>query len=340
MRSIQHEKPIRVGAIIETAYGVLVVQDLKDKGIAAIINIINERLRRAIEQNDEKGTKDNLIRRLHLARQITAQGRFSLPGGKLERADYEMAGAGKLLTDDTPRSRWGSKEIDLFRRVVHIAIGREIEEELGLKIDPMHILDIMEINGRTRDHVICLVQAVNRDIILNTSELCGIGFLDKQNILPLNSYFYQQHLRDLVLTYIRNKKRDDRAKEYLSRLSVPLHLMEQWQRAQVLGYGYRRLGQEKSLEISPPIMPKSTPNFTVVGSDGDPIVGSPIDETDNNTRSLRAKIVRRTIPIPVATNQFVTKHTRKTSPRGRPALAFTSPATPISAVTTQRSRRK
>ncbi len=334
-------KPIRVGAVIETAHGeeggVLLVRDAKDRYRREVLTTIAAKQAGASQKGDT-----NMAKRQYYATGLVHQGRFSLPGGKIDAQDYEQAGATHIM--DKTITSLDEEDIGLFRQVVRLAIAREVKEELGLDTDMASMLELMEIQGRARHHLIYLVQAVTREVIINADELQGIGFLGVHNAIPLNKYFYQHHLRVLYERYIKSINRPHRVRQYLSALTLPVNLMEGWVQLQRLGHEYRRLGKNGNYDIREPAMPSSTPNFTIIDSDGQPLARMPSSTPAAATCSLTRTATARIIPAPPRLPEDLGVSTPSSSaPRysnttARPPLARTSVTTTTSPVPARRRK--
>lgn len=250
------KKPLRVGAIVETTEGVIVVQDSKDKRRGFYLDKLNEKAIR----NAQGKRRQAQAKRIDYARQLVYDGRFSLPGGKIEEKDYEQANATALIGIENPQT---PEEIELFLQVVREAIAREIDEELGLGVDQDMIKYIMEIRGRTRDHIICLVPAQGI-IKINRTELSGMNFLTDRPAIPLSEFFYQSHLRIVHDKYIRSEERQDYITRYLSKVNISEQVVMDAYAAQCIGYAYASLSShQNSKPRIPPRKPESSPNFLI-----------------------------------------------------------------------------
>ncbi len=249
------KKALRVAAIIETTEGVLVVQDAKDKRRDYYMGKLTDKL------TIQTGKRRNSIaKRIGLAQQIVQDGRFSLPGGKIEPKDYEEAGATSIMDLDNPQT---PEEIELFLQVIRSTLVREIDEELKLHVNQGMIKSIMEIQGRTRDHIICLVHAVGV-VKINRAELSGIGFLDEKSPIPLNEYFFQSHLRIIHQKYIKSPLRQEYITRYLSRINISEELVMGAYRDTIIGYKYALSAPHRNNKhLVMPHMPHSSPNFLI-----------------------------------------------------------------------------
>jgi len=253
------KKKIRVAAIIETPQGVLLVQDAKDKYRDNTLRELGLLAAKAGAENNY-----SLLRRLEYAMEIVRDGRYSLPGGKIEPQDYLNVDAGEILELERPLS--GREEIEMYLRVIKEAVSREVDEELGLGIDNETLQPILEIQGRERDHIICIAHAEGR-IVLNQEELSGIGFLDKPSALPLNKRFFQSHVVKLFELYIKAPMRARFfAQNYLSRINVPESIVEEWYMDMLRGYQGRSRKVKKRL--AKPVPLSSSPNFMIFDADG------------------------------------------------------------------------
>lgn len=256
------KKPTRVAAIIETTEGILMVQDAKDKFREQTLAKIEAKRKEAEGNRQFKVTK-----RMEYAKMIVQDGRFSLPGGKIEACDYEEAGATSIIgleELETP------DQIELYREVVRETIIREISEELALGVDEATIKHIAEIQGRSRDHIICLVRAEGV-IKINRTELSGIGLLTQRPAIPLNEMFYQHHVREVYHRYVKgDDSRPNYALRYLSKINVNLELIAGWFRDVTAGYAYASLRpKQKERMPSAPTLPHSSPNFLIYNEKGE-----------------------------------------------------------------------
>lgn len=248
------KRPLRVGAIIETTEGVLLVQDAKDKQKDHYIKKLEEKERKA------SGKKKKMAdARLLLANEIMKDGRFSLPGGKIETQDYEEANATQLIGVE----KLNDDQIELFKEVIKNTIAREIDEELGIGVDQSMVKTIMEIQGRTRDHIICLVHTEGR-IKLNREELSGIGLLNEHPQIPLNEFFYQSHVRTIYQKYLLSEYRPELIKKYLSKLNIKKDLIMDVLKDQVLARAYlKSKGHYRNKNRAVPHLLQSSPNFVI-----------------------------------------------------------------------------
>jgi len=282
-----NNKPTRVGAIIETSKGIVSVVERQDRRPLSDLSDSDSKLELAITFRDvmkELGKKKEVerlgkkIKRLGLARLLMQQGRDSLPGGGIEEIDCELANATSLITGYKNTSSPEGKprvyliepktdnEIELYTEVVRQAICREISEELDLIVDKRSITPVMEIQGRARDHIICLVRTMPGEIKLDTKELTGIGFLTDQPVIPLNRRFYQGHIFNVYDAYIRidPRKRAENAMNYLSQVRIGRNLINGWNERQQIGYEY---ATSRGYKPSKPLPITSQPNFIIIGSD-------------------------------------------------------------------------
>lgn len=255
------KKPTRVAAIIETTEGILLVQDAKDKFRDETLRDIDRRRDAALQDKRIK-----LAKRMEFARMIVQDGRFSLPGGKIEPCDYEEANATSIMNIGKPET---PEQIALYRDVVRECIIREIDEELGLGVDNKEtIKHIAEIQGRFRDHIICLVRAEGL-IKINKTELTGIGLLTQRPSIPLNEMFYQHHVREVYHRYVKgDESRPNYALRYLSKINVRLDLIADWFRDITAGHSYTSLKPKNEHMPVAPALPHSSPNFMIYDEKG------------------------------------------------------------------------
>ncbi len=248
------KRPLRVGAIIETTEGVLLVQDAKDKQKDYYISKLEKKERKSSGRK-KKTVNPGLL----MAKEIMKDGRFSLPGGKIESKDYEEAKATQLIGVE----KFNNDQIELFKEVIKNAIAREIDEELGIGVDQNMVKTIMEIQGRTRDHIICLVHAEGR-IKLNREELSGIGLLNEHPQIPLNEFFYQSHVRTIYQKYLLSEYRPELIKRYLSKLNIKKDLIMDVLKDQVLARAYlKSKGNDRNKNRAIPHLLQSSPNFVI-----------------------------------------------------------------------------
>lgn len=282
-------KQTRVGAIIETPKGMILAIDAQDRKRLPDLSNVEHNLQLAIAARDatlaigskkQVGHLERKIRRLELARLLAQKGRASLPGGSIEEVDCQIANATSLIIGhEKPSSPEGKSriyltepktdsQVDLYTEVVHQAIYREILEELGLIVDKESIKPIMQIQGRTRNHIICLVKTIEGEIKLDTNELNGVGFLSDQPVIPLNPLFYQRHLLKVYADYIMRdpNRRAKLAMEYLSPIQISRDLIDEWYSHLHIGYEYAYFG--KGYKCPEPTPFTSSPNFTIINPDG------------------------------------------------------------------------
>jgi 8-oxo-dGTP pyrophosphatase MutT (NUDIX family) len=283
-------KRTRVGAIIESPKGVILAIDARDdRKYSTDLSNVEYNLQEAIMLREVAlaiGSKkklkhlDEKIRRLELARLLAQKGRGALPGGSIEEKDCQIANATSLIIsreesvspEGEPRiylmEPKTDQQIALYQEAVNVAICREVLEEFGLIVDKESIQRIMEIQGRTRNHVICLVKTIEGVIKLDKKELNGIGFLSDQPVIPLNPLFYQRHLLKVYAEYIMKdpSRRAKLAMEYLSPIQVPRDIIDKWYSHLHIGYEYASLG--KGYKYPEPTPFRSSPNFTIIGPDG------------------------------------------------------------------------
>lgn len=278
-------KPIRAAAIIETAQGVLLVQDMKDLFRQNTLQELSDEL----EIYLEKGNVEYANRKV-AAMRIVDKGRFSLPGGGIEPIDYHNAGAESLF--GLPRPPSTPEELAHFRNVVREAALREVSEEIGAEVDCEQVPTIIEIQGRLRHHVIVVLRAEGEIYIKGLEEgekkeISGIGFLNEDNIIALNRTFYQSHVQKIMDRYIKDKKnRREIIPRYLSNLRVPKKYMDQWHANQKSGYANRpRRYRHKYPE---PPYPNSSPTFVIIGAQNG--VHNPY-EPRSLTDNIKARIV-------------------------------------------------
>jgi 8-oxo-dGTP pyrophosphatase MutT (NUDIX family) len=252
------KKRIRVAAIIETPQGVLLVQDAKDK-------YRDNTLRELGIKAAKAGAEGNYsyFRRVEYAMEIVRDGRYSLPGGKIEPEDYKNAGAEDILGLDRPLAT--DHEIAQYINVVKETVCREVDEELGLGIDSDTIQPILEIQGRERDHIICIASAEGI-LKINQEEISGIGLLDDPSAIPLNDTFFQAHVVKLFSRYIRTPIRDAYAPYYISRIEVAEDIVEEWYMDMLRGYHCR--SSKVRRRLSKPTPPAYSTNFKILDADG------------------------------------------------------------------------
>jgi len=282
-RSTPNTIPTRVAAVLPTTEGILLVQDNKDRRLPEVL----AKIKRKSDEAEIRGNH-TLVERMKYARMIASEGRLSLPGGKIELEDYEVVGATSLLGVDkisTP------DQVNLFREVVRQAITREGLEELGVLLED--IKPILEIKGVARNHIICLARAEGT-ITLDTKELNGLGFLPDKPLIPLNHYFYQAHVRKLYERAMHSSTKNptwaELVRMYLSRIKVPVNLIQKWFSNITSVPGYIG-GLQKYKRRYPggfPSMPKSNPNFSILNPDGS--VAYPPQDI-SLTSAISAKII-------------------------------------------------
>lgn len=277
-------KPIRAAAIIETAQGVLLVQDIKDR-------FRQETLKELVEDRDkylERGNKKDAARK-EAAMKIVEYGRFALPGGGIDPIDYTNAGAESLLALNRPPST--REEVELFRDVVREAAIREVGEEIGTQVCFEQVPTVIEIHGRQRHHIICIMRAEGElDLEPRPDrpvEISGIGFLNEENIIPLNRFFFQAHVQKLMGKYIKKPQRHRvMVPRYLSHLRVPVRYMDRWYENMLYGYHNRSSSYRNAHPL--PERPSSSPTFVIFG-EGNGIHNPFIPPTFTDV--ARAKIV-------------------------------------------------
>jgi 8-oxo-dGTP pyrophosphatase MutT (NUDIX family) len=272
-------KKTRVAAIIETPEGILVVQDPHDKYRAHTIKTLANKIAMASLEIEKK----DLVNRLNYAIEIVQDGRYSLPGGGIDEKDYINADATELYGLEVPLS--SIEQIEAYRRVVKEAVARELEEELGLGVDMDSMLPILEIQGRERNHIICIVHAQGR-LELNKAELSGIGFLNDPSVIPLNKYFFQSHVIKLFGKYIKTDQHAFYASHFLSRLNIPQDLVDDWYMDAMNGYNSR--GSKSKRKVRKPAHPSSSPNLLIYDHSGQPVYNL---RADSFTNAKKARIV-------------------------------------------------
>lgn len=273
-------KPIRAAAIIETAHGVMLVQDIKDHFKQNTIRVLGDQYNKFIASSNYDAAGRKLA-----AMRIVSNGRFSLPGGKIERIDYITAGAEELLLLDRPPST--KEELIAFRDVVREAAIREVTEELGAKVDYEQVSTIIEIQGRMRDHVICVLRIEGLLELKHPEEISGIGFLNEENTIALNRLFYQAHVQKVMDRYVRKADRHRKLiPRFLSHLRVPKEYMDHWFENLQQGYLSRPKRYRNAHPV--PTEPMSSPTFVILGEQNN--VHNPY-EPRSFTDNVRAKIV-------------------------------------------------
>ncbi len=252
-------KPIRAAAIIETAHGVLLVQDIKDRFKAETMKELAEDMNKYLERGNHEDV-DRKVAAMH----IVSKGRFSLPGGGIDPIDYTNAGAEELLhLNRQPSTR---EELEMFRDVVREAAIREVTEEIGVKVCFEQVPAVIEIQGRQRHHIICILRAEG-EIDLEPQpdkprEVSGIGFLNEDNVIPLNRFFFQAHVQKLMGKYIKKtERRQVMIPRYLSNLRVPVRYIDHWY--DNLLYGYQNRPRKYRKNCLPPERPASSPTFVI-----------------------------------------------------------------------------
>lgn len=250
--STQQRKKIRVGVIVETKLGPLIVSDPQDKGKPKTLEDLNSNLAAAI-------AVDNITRmtRYRLAiTQMADQGRYALPGGGILPEDYETANAtillnkGKVSIKDDP--------YNLFLQVLKTTASREVKEELGLILDPQHIKYLWPIKGRQRYHHIFLAHALPGVMKLKKDEVGALAFMNKQAPFVFgNRSFFQYHLRVIFHKYLLSGRRNYLARNYLSNLYMSQDIADDVFRNAEIAYHFfndqftRPIPYPKRLETSP-----------------------------------------------------------------------------------------
>lgn len=245
-------KPYRVSGIIETPNGILTALDLKCKFREKVFNELESRRQQLLAEG-----KTQKALEIGRGQDIVKKGRYSLPGGGMEKRDFEKAGAGDLYGKRV-RTK---EEIEAFRQVAQNTLHREIEEELGLKAETKWTRPIMEIIGRTRSHLIYIV-CVKGKIVLQEDELRGIGFLTEQSPIKLQHPFFQAHVLVTAARYLKHAEQSIRLGFMSGKLEVPRDLMDDWYENSVSGYENRAIdsrGRQRAPEY-----PGSGPNFRIL----------------------------------------------------------------------------
>lgn len=311
--------PIRAAAIIETAQGILLVHDWQDHFRKATLKLLSDDLNRYIRRNKLPEAERKLA-----AMRIACQGRFSLPGGGIDLKDYIDAGAEQLL--GLPYAPRSPKEKKLFAQVVIKAAIREIKEETGTTVDSSQIAKVVEIQGKTRHHIILLMR-IDGELRLpkpeegKEPEITGYGFLNRSNYIAMAHWFYQSHVKTIHSRYFQDQSdRSERSSSFMSRVRVPLEYMEQWHKNLQAGYDNRPTKYQRKHQ--PPSELKSSPNFEIFDKEGK--VHNPYHPR-SLTKASRARYIPREItpwekspsdntPIPPSTRTPL-------SPRTSPAKA-------------------
>jgi len=246
-------KSYRIASIIETPNGILTALDLKCKFREKTFNDLEVKRQQFLAEG-------KIQRALGVSRgqEIVKKGRYSLPGGGMERKDFAKAGAEELI-GKRPKSE---EEIRAFIKVATNTVIRENEEELGLETKLDSIQPIMEILGRTRNHIIFLV-SVKGKITLQEDELCGIGFLSENSPIKLKHHFFQAHALVTAARYLRDPGINRMRLGYLSGgLEFPKQLINEWYENSISGYESRAQATRQKQE--PPVRAVSGPNFRIL----------------------------------------------------------------------------
>lgn len=278
-------KPIRAAAIVETAQGILLVQDLKDR----FKENTHRELYIGLKRHMAKSNAENANRTVSAMR-IVDNGRFSLPGGGIDTIDYITAGAESLF--GLPRPPSTPEELAHFRNVIRDAAIREVSEEIGTKVDVEQVSPIIAIRGRLRLHYICILRiwgevSIKEPEANEQREISGIGFLNEDNVIAMNRSFYQSHIQKVMDRYVHQKDRHRNIiPRYLSNLRVPKAYMDHWYQNVLLGYANRPIKYRRRNPV--PEYPSSSPTFIIIGEQN--AVHNPY-EPQSFTDTARDKVV-------------------------------------------------
>ncbi len=256
---------LRVAAIIEAAPGIVLTQEGGDIHFREVLAELQEKLDAA-----EKTRQWGLARRIRFSMEIVSDGRYSLPGGGVKKIDFENAEALELFGREIPAVN--PEDIDVYRRIFEKAVCREVDEELGLRVDPESLQLILKIQGKLRRHLIFIVHAegqitLNKVVEQGKKEISGIGFLNYPYALPLDKRFFQAHVRELPEKYMR-PLRSQFSPHYLSRITVAENIVDDWfmdmWRAHMSKSG-------KNKKVFRPAHLSTSPNFIIYDADGHPV---------------------------------------------------------------------
>lgn len=230
----------RYAAIIETDYGLLIVQEKKDKEVPHRLNSILKHLCK-MEIPETFGEKSQIFQKMKLSLINLLEGYLTLPpSNPVPNSNHEPNLIRKhrifreiwlfvQLLEELPEPLKIELNLDTLIRDVNIlsividgryslpgggmedrdegqpgrTIIREIEEELRLKV--ARVDHAFTLTGEKRTHEMYRVKAFGR-LEPNLREISGFGFLNKVNTFPINTTFLMGHLVWVYTNYIMSNK--------------------------------------------------------------------------------------------------------------------------------------